>query len=172
MYSSASPLLGNLDSADTTRWLEPTLCSRPNATPGASSPDVYSITRAQASTMSSRYAASSRDTSSLGLDSCAQAWLKRRAGHQIDLHPEAVFQKQLQAHVPVEGRASDEVDEHVEVARVRGVTACHRAEDREVANAEASTCRRHELGESSEGDCAVRELHDTWFAVEPPHEPV
>src|ERR1700722_12553983 len=132
----------------------------------ASSPAAYSITRAQASTMSSTYAASSRDTSSLSLDSCAQAWLERRAGHQIDLHPEAVFEKQLQAHVPIERRASDEVDEHIEIARIRCFTTRNRAEDREVANTKARTRLWHQLDKSSEGEGTVHAVHHTAFAVE------
>src|ERR1700761_3126269 len=59
----------------------------------ASSPAVYSATRAHASTMSATYAASSRDTPSLGLDALAQPRLERCARHEIDFDPERVLEE-------------------------------------------------------------------------------
>lgn len=82
--------------------------------------------------------ASSRDTSGLGLDSCAQARSQCRTGHQVRLHSEAVLEEELQAHEPIEGRRSNEVHEDVEIAGFRGFAARHRPKHGKLANAEGA----------------------------------
>lgn len=87
--------------------------------------------------MSSKYRRGSRDTDGVSLNGSDQAVaLQRRSHHKIDPCCKKVFEKDLQSHVVIEGRRTNELDEEVEIALRPSFVPGSGAEERQRPDAE------------------------------------